>query len=335
MEKIRWGLLGAGMIIDRWLKGFRQVEDAELAAVASRTRETAQRQAEKYGIPEAMTYDEMLERKDIDVVYIPVPHTAHKELAIRAMTSGHHVLVEKPAGVNAAEWDAMTDCAKLNGVFLMEAIWTRFMPAVNAACEEVRAGTIGDVRCLQSNFSFRIPDDGYGRLTDPNLAGGALLDVGIYNLTLAHMVFQRPPVRWVSLASIGQDEMHLEVDEQETCIGQYDNGALAVLSSGIRTDMLDTGWIFGTKGSIRLPRFWSADEFDLTVGGETKHYDFPVPQRVSGIADEGYQFEIMHVNQCIREGRTESPAASFAVTREILSEMDALRAQWGLKYPFE
>ena len=126
MKTIRWGLLGAGKLLDRWLNGFRQVENAEIAGIASRTPETAEKQARKYGIREAMVYDELLERKDIDIMYIPVPHPAHKELAIRAMEAGFPVLVEKPAAVTEADWNEMCACAEKNHVFLMEAVWTRF-----------------------------------------------------------------------------------------------------------------------------------------------------------------------------------------------------------------
>ena len=129
-RKIRWGLLGAGNILHRWMKGVRQVEDMEIAAVSSRTKERAQLMAETFQIPEALTYEELLAREDIDIVYIPVPHPAHKDLAIRAMNAGKAVLVEKPAGINARELDEMVACARKNGVFFMEAVWTRFFPLI-------------------------------------------------------------------------------------------------------------------------------------------------------------------------------------------------------------
>ena len=112
MKKIRWGLLGAGILLERWMKGFRQVEDAEIAAVASRTRETAERMAGRFGIADALSYDEILKRDDIDIMYIPVPHTAHRELAVRAMEAGYPVLVEKPGAISAAEWKQMEECAR-------------------------------------------------------------------------------------------------------------------------------------------------------------------------------------------------------------------------------
>ncbi len=335
MKTFRWGLLGAGVILDRWLKGFRQVENAEIAGIASRTRETAERQAARYGISDAMTYDELLERKDIDVMYIPVPHPAHKELAVRAMEAGFPVLVEKPAGVNAAEWDEMTACAKANGVFLMEAVWTACFPAMRRILDEIHAGTIGEVRNVEAAFTFRIPDDYQGRLTDPMSAGGALLDVGVYNLHFAQMVYGCSPVRWASLASVGTDGMCLQVDEQAAYIGQYENGALSVLTSAIRTDWPDTAMICGTKGFIRVPVFWKPAEFEICCGGDSRTVSMPVPQNVSGIEDEGYQFEIRHVQECLSRGLKESPLVPQSVTKEVLIQCDTLRNQWGLKFPFE
>ena len=335
MKKIRWGLLGAGVILNRWMNGFRQVQDAEIAGIASRTLESARKMAEKHTIAEAMTYDELLKRDDIDVVYIPVPHTLHKELAIRAMDAGFHVLVEKPAAVCAAAWDEMVACARQNQVFLMEAVWTRFFPAIQKVLDAVHSGTIGDVRCVQSSFTFRIPDDYHGRLTDPMYAGGSLLDVGCYNLHFAQMVYGRSPQRWASLASMDTDDLHLQVDEQAAYIGQYENGALSLLYSAIRTETPDTAWVFGTKGQIEIPTFWKASGYRITRGTETEVITCPVPQNVSGIVDEGYQFEIRHVQDCIRAGLMESPLVPHSITREILAQCDVLRNQWGLKYPFE
>lgn len=335
MKKFRWGLLGAGIILDRWMNGFRQAEDAEIAAIASRTLTSAQKMADKYAIPEAMTYDELLKRDDIDVMYIPVPHTLHKDLAIRAMEAGFHVLVEKPAAVSAADWDEMVTCARQNQVFLMEAVWTRFFPAIQKVLDVIHSGAIGDVRCVQSSFTFRIPDDYQGRLTDPMYAGGALLDVGCYNLHFAQMVYDRSPLRWASLASKDTDDLHLQVDEQAAYIGQYENGALSLLYSAIRTETPDTAWVFGTEGQIEIPTFWKASGYRITRGTETETISCPIPQKVSGVIDEGYQFEIRHVQDCIRAGLTESPLVPHSVTKEVLNQCDTLRKQWGLKYPFE
>lgn len=168
-RKIRWGLMGVGEILNRWMKGALQIKDMEIVAVASRTKERAEKMAEKFQIPKAVSYEEMLIREDIDVVYIPVPHTAHKKLAIRAMCAGKAVLVEKPAAINVAEFDEMVSCGKRNHVFMMEAVWTRFFPIIEDVEKCLAEGSIGDVRAIQSNFSFR--NEVYNRLFDINQGG--------------------------------------------------------------------------------------------------------------------------------------------------------------------
>lgn len=335
MKKTRWGLLGAGVLLDRWMKGFLQMEDAEVAAIASRTPETARRMADRFGIREALSYDEILRRDDIDVMYIPVPHTAHKELAIRAMEAGFPVLIEKPAAVCAPDWDEMTACAKKNNVFLMEAVWTRCFPVMEQVLDEIRQGVIGDVRHVQATFAFRIDDSYQGRLTDPGRAGGALLDVGIYGLHFAKFVYGKMPERILSLASMDTDHLHLQVDEQNVIIGQYDNGALFTVTSAIRTKMQDTAWIYGTKGYIRIPVFWKPESAEIVCDGVSRRIESPVPQKVSGITDEGYQYEIRHVQVCLRRGLTQSPLVTHAMTRDVLDMCDEIRRQWGMVYPFE
>lgn len=333
---IRWGLLGAGAILNRWMKGARQVEDMEIAAVASRTRESAEATARKFGIPEALSYEELLAREDIDVVYIAVPHTAHKELALQAMRAGKHVLVEKPAAVNAADFEEMTACAREQKVFLMEAVWTRFFPLAEAVRSCLDSGEIGQVRVVQSAFAFRSdPSEGSGRLFDPERAGGGLLDVGVYNLHFADMIYEKEPVRMTGLGSFDTDELHLQVDEQASYLAQYDKGELAVLTCAVRTDMPDTAYIYGTDGYVEIPVFWKPTRMHIIKGTERRTVEMPVPQRIEGIEDEGYQYEIQHVNGCIREGRTESPVMTWEKSLHVLQQCDRLRREWNFRYPFE
>lgn len=329
-RKIRWGLLGAGKILDRWMKGAVQLDDMEIAAIASRTRESAVKMADKFHIPEVLTYEEMLERKDIDIVYIPVPHTAHMELAMRAMEAGKSVLVEKPAGINVHQWEKMIECARKNQVFLMEAVWTRFFPIVKEI--EAHLKEIGDVRVISTNFSFR-DEDMNSRLMDPNRAGGSLLDVGVYDLHFTKMILKKDPILLNGVASMDTDEHHLHVDEQAAWIAQYDRGELGLMCSAVRTDMIDTAYIYGTKGYMVIPHFWKPSRVEITVDAKTEIIECPVPQKIAGIEDEGYQFEIAHVNQCIREGIKESLVMPWKETTAILKQCDMLRKQWNLKYP--
>ena len=335
MNKKRWGLMGAGGLLPRWMNGAKQTDEIEIPAIASRTRETARRQALEYAIPDAMTYDEILERRDLDVLYILTPHTAHKELAIGAMEAGFPVVVEKPAAVTAADWDEMTSCARANGVFLMEAVWTCCFPLTQRTLEIIRSGRIGRVRNLQTTFAFRNPDDYTGRLYDPMLAGGALLDVGVYCLHYARMIFGEDPVETTALASVDTDSLHLRVDEQIAVACRYKDGALAVSNAAIRTEMPDTAVIYGTEGSIRVPDFWKPERLEIECAGSREIIEEPVPQRVPGVRDEGYAFEIRHVNECLRKGLTESPLVPHEATASVLRQCDMIRERCGLRFPFE
>ena len=333
-RKIRWGLLGAGKILDRWMKGARQIEDMEIVAVASRTRERAAKAAEKFQIPEVLTYEEMLVRKDIDVVYIPVPHPAHKELAVSAMRAGKAVLVEKPAGINARELDEMVACAKENNVFFMEAVWTRFFPLIEQLRPYFSENGFGEVRAISTNFSYRTENPS-SRLFDLERAGGGLLDTGVYNLHFNHMILQKNPVLLTGVASMNTDEMHLPVDEQAAYIAQYDKGELGMMCSAVRTDMIDTAYIYGTKGHVILPKFWKPTIAQIVTWEKTEVLKCPVSQRIPGVEDEGYQYELLHVNQCLREGKKESPVMTWQASHDILAQCDELRRQWGLVYPQE
>lgn len=331
-RKIRWGLLGAGNILHRWMKGVRQIEDMEIAAVSSRTKERAQLMAETFQIPEALTYEELLAREDIDIVYIPVPHPAHKDLAIRAMNAGKAVLVEKPAGINARELDEMVACARKNGVFFMEAVWTRFFPLIEQLRPYFSEDGIGEVRAISTNFSYRTEDPS-SRLFDLERAGGGLLDTGVYNLHFNHMILQKNPVRLMGMASMNTDEMHLPVDEQAAYIAQYEKGELGMMCSAVRTDMIDTAYIYGTKGHVILPKFWKPTRAQIVIGEKTEVLECPVQQKVPGIEDEGYQYELRHVNACLRDGKKESPVMTWQASHDILSQCDELRRQWNLVYP--
>ncbi len=332
MRKIRWGLLGAGDILNRWMKGARQLEDMEIAAIASRTRETAEKMAQIFQIPEVLTYEEMINRKDIDIVYIPVPHTAHMELAIKAMESGKSVLVEKPAGINAEQWKQMTECAEKQNVFLMEAVWTRFFPIIEEI--EKHLPEIGEIRVVSTNFAFR-SENMKSRLMDLKRAGGSLLDTGVYDLHFTRMIMKKMPVSIKGTASVDTDENHLQIDEQAAWIAQYDKGELGLMCSAVRTFMIDTAYIYGTKGYMIVPKFWRPTRLKIVIGDQNYNIEKKVPQKIDGIEDQGYQFEIAHVNKCLREGRKESPLMTWQDTKEVLEQCDQLRKDWRLKYPQE
>lgn len=335
-NKVRWGIMGAGSIVDRWIKGARQLKDMEITAIASRTPESAIIASKKHNIENVVSYEELVRRNDIDIVYIAVPHMAHKELAIMAMEHGKSVLVEKPAAVNAGDFLEMIECAKANDVFLMEALWTRFFPMVKVIKGLINEDGIGEVRTINTAFSFRVPEDFIeGRLLNPDLAGGGLLDVGVYNLHFCDMIYDKKPLSLIGLAAIDSDDNHIQVDEQAAYVAKYDKGELASMASGVRTNMIDTAYIYGTRGYIEIPVFWKPTSMKVTINGVIKEYEEKVPLCRPEYDDEGFQFEIEHVNECLRSGLKESPVMSWGKSLCIIEQCDNLRHQWGLKYPFE
>lgn len=335
-DKIRWGLMGAGGIVERWFRGAVQVQDMEIVAVASSTPESALRAAQRYSIPDAMrSCEELVKRDDLDVIYVAAPHAQHKDLAILAMEHGKAVLVEKPAAVNALDLQRMIDCAKKHNVFFMEAVWTRFFPLIGTIQELIHGDVIGEVRAVNVSFSFRAPANPQSRLLNPALAGGGLLDVGVYNLHLCDMIYDQNPVELTGFAAIDTDANHFQVDEQAMIIAKYDHGALATMGCGVRTQMIDTAFIYGTKGYIEIPVFWKPTMMKVTIDGATQEYREPIPLRNSEYPDEGYQYEIMHVHDCLRNGLKESPVMTWDRSLRVLKQCDELRRQWGLKYPFK
>ncbi|SMQ78488.1 Predicted dehydrogenase [Bacillus sp. OV166] len=335
-SKIKWGLMGSGSIVDKWICGAKQLNDMEIVAISSRTIESAQKMAQKHNISLALEYEALVKRTDIDVVYIPVPHTAHKELAIMAMEHGKSVLVEKPACVNENELIEVLECAKKNNVFFMEGMWTRFFPIMNKIKSLFNDDGIGEVRAMNMAFSFRLPVELRDqRWMNPELAGGGLLDAGVYNLHFAEEILGKYPVAHTGYATIDSDEYHIQVDEQASYIAKYDKGELVVMSSGVRTDMLDGAMIYGTQGYIEVPSFWKPTLINVMKDGKITTYEENIPQKVEGINDEGFQYEIAHVNECIRKNLKESPIMTWKQSLSIIRQCDELRRQWGLKYPFE
>lgn len=336
MDTIRWGLLGAGRIVNRWICGLRNLADARLVAVASRTASTAETTAASLGIEAAPSYRALLERSDIDAVYVAVPHQAHLQLVLDALDAGKAVLVEKPAGISAAQWSQMTERAAARGVLLMEAVWTRFFPLLEDARALCDSAGVGELRAINSAFAYRSAlSDKLPRSLDVWQAGGGLLDVGVYNLHLVDFFYGEPPQKLVGLASINDETESLGVDEQAVYIASYGSGRLASMASAVRTAMIDTAYLYGTLGRIEIPHFWKPTQLDWIRDGKRQTVERPVPQTPGVDQDEGYQYEIRHFQDCLRSGLIESPQMTWELSARVLSQCDELRRQWGLVYPFE
>ncbi|MDC6405771.1 MULTISPECIES: Gfo/Idh/MocA family protein [Maribacter] len=322
---VRWGIVGAGKIAHSFSKDLALVSGGKLTAVGSRSLERAKKFADEYGAPHVFgSYDALFESDTVDVIYIATPHTYHAEVAISAMEAGKHVLCEKPMGVNKSEVERMIEAAKKNKVFLMEALWSRFNPTINAVKELVDSGEIGDVGYLYSDFAFYALDrDEKGRLLNPELAGGSLLDIGLYPIFLAYLMLGMPAD---ILAKVHFHETGVE--KQCSMIFDYHN-AHAMLYSGLTSDSEMKSEISGNKGSVFInPRWHEATSYTLVKDGETKTLELPK-------IGKGYAHEIEEVHKCLQAGKLESDLWSHQNSLDLIYLMDTIRQKTDIKFPFE
>jgi len=324
--KFRWGILGAGGIAKKFSIGVQALADHELIAVGSRTQEKADQFADQFNIPHRhASYEALVSDPEVDAIYVATPHPMHKENTLLCLAHGKHVLCEKPFTINAGEAKAIIDAARKHKLFLMEAMWTRFIPAVLEAKRLVDSGAIGEVRMINADFGYRAGFNPASRAFDPALGGGGLLDVGIYPLSLTSMFLGRPD-RIASLADIGQTG----VDEQSAFVLGYPGGQLATIYNAVRTNTPQEAIIMGTDGMIRIhPPFWIPKKLTLTQPGKGAQ-EMEIP-----FAANGYNYEAAEVANCVRAGKLESDVMPLDESLQLMETMDAIRAQWGMKYPME
>ncbi len=319
---IRWGILGTGNIAQQFARGLAELPDAQLVGVGSRNLETAQAFATDFGAAHAHgSYDALAQDSEAEVVYIATPHTLHAENSLLCLGAGKAVLCEKPFALSAAQAQTVIDAARAEGLFLMEAMWTRFFPLFGTLRELVEAGRIGEPKLLHADFGFAGPVT-QNRLFNPELGGGALLDVGVYPVSLASYLLGTP-TEVSSHAHLGKTG----VDEQNAIVLKHQNGALALLSSTIRAATPQEAFIMGTEGNIRVcAPWWQPEKLVLTDTNGEETFSSPLPHN-------GYAYEAAEVMRCLREGRLGSPLMPLAETLSIMQTLDTCRAQWGLRYP--
>jgi len=326
-QNIRWGILGTGGIAKKFALGLESVPDATLTAVGSRSPDKAETFARQFNIPHAHpTYEDLAGDPDVDVIYIATPHPFHMDNTLLCISGQKAVLCEKPFAVNAAQAKKMANAAADKSVFLMEAMWTRFFPAMANIRRYLEERLIGDVRMLTADFGFVGDTDPNGRLFNADLAGGALLDVGIYPISLASMVFGKQPSQIATLAHIGKTG----VDEQSAVIFKYDAGRLAILCSSVTAKMPGEANIIGSKGCLKIHApFWRSDTVTISRDGED---DQIVKTPVTG---NGYNYEITAVNTALRNRSLQCDVMGLDETIQIMQTMDKIREKWQLKYPCE
>ena len=325
-DSIRWAILGTGSVAHQFARGLADAHDVSLVAVGSRSGETADAFADEFDIPRRhASYEALAADPDVDAVYVSTPHPFHMDNSMLLLEQGKAVLCEKPFTMNAEQAQTVIGVAREHGMFLMEAMWTRYIPAVVRARELVAEGAIGDVRMVQADFGFRASMNPESRLFNKDLGGGALLDVGIYVLSLASMVLGPKPEEVVATAQLGETG----VDEQSAVLLKYAGGELAVLSCAVCTRTTVEATLFGTDGSIRLhsPFFKSAG-LTVTRGRNQELVELP-------LQGNGYNYEADEVGRCLRAGDKESAVMPLDESLALMHLMDQIRSQWGLIYPME
>lgn len=326
-SKIRWGILGCGRIARKFAADLRLVADAELVAIASRNKETLDSFAKEFLCKHHHhSYEALATNNEVDVIYVATPHSHHYEHTMLCLNHNKAVLCEKAFAINSRQAAEMIKTAKERKVFLMEALWTKFLPHYKKLQELLQQKTLGDIKSVLVNFGFKTSDKSPQRLFDPLLGGGTLLDIGIYNVFMTMSVLGKPDSIEATMIPSPTG-----VDEQIAVLFKYNNGAMAQLFSSFTTNLPVQAEINGTEGNITLTtRFY---EPSATIQLSKKA---PYEREVIAVDKEagiGYHYEIRHVNECLKKGLIESPVMTHADTLLLMETLDIIRKKARIEYP--
>jgi len=321
-----WGIIGSGHIAGKLVKSSWSVKGCKVIAAASRTEGKADSFCREFEIERPYgSYRELLDDPDVEIVYVANTHNFHFESVIQALEAGKHVLCEKPLAVNASQVSEMIRVASESQRFLMEAMWTRFLPAIVQVRQWLDGNAIGRIRQIHASFGINLLH--VKRLTDPMLAGGALLDIGIYPLSFSSMVMQgsKPYSK-----SSHVEMLDTGVDGSSIIILQYADGAWADLKCSCVYRLPNDAWIIGESGRIHIPAdFYSSQHATLLTDNGEITKSFPSEKAQS------FKFQMTEVQDCISRGLMESPAMPLRESLALAEAMDDLRMDWGVEYPGE
>ena len=321
-------ILGAGGIAEVMARTIAPLEDVTSYAIGSRDIAKAKAFAEKYGFQKAYgSYKEMLSDPDIDLVYIAVPHSHHHMWTIEALNAGKHALCEKAFAVNEKQTREMIELSEKTGLLLAEAIWPRYMPSRKIITEIVERGDIGRVRTISANLGYKINMN--ERMVKPELAGGCLLDLTVYTLNFASMVWG-DDIRRISASCVMTDT---GVDGQDTVMLEYQDDRMASLFTTMYTLTNRMGLICGTEGYIEVQNINNPEQIRVYSSDRTGpelRACIDAPAQITG-----YEYEVLACKKAIEEGRIECPEMPHSETIQIMCQMDEIRRQFGIVYPGE
>ncbi|KAA0129587.1 Gfo/Idh/MocA family oxidoreductase [Chryseobacterium sp. SN22] len=327
MNKIRWGILGTGTIAHKFASDLKRVENAELVAAGSRSLQSAEVFCGEFNIPLSFgSYEALAACDEIDIVYIATPNNLHHPNTLLCLNHGKAVLCEKPFALNAGQASEMIGLAHRKNVFLMDALWTKFLPHYQKMIEMVSSGELGEIKMVRANFGFQANPEPDSRLLNPELGGGSLMDIGIYNVFTALDILGKPDEISVSINPAGQG-----IDEQCAVVFKYHNGAMASLFSSISANLETEVEICGTLGRLKL----TAPFYDPT---SVLEYDADEKKTVIQTEKEeglGYQYEAHHATGCLLKGSTESTVVPHDYSILLMQTLDRIRNLAGIVFPDE
>lgn len=345
-EYVNWAILAPGRIAVKMAEAMNGIKNGKLEtidgrkirlyAVASRNLERAKDFAKKWHFEKAYgSYDELFSDADVDAIYVANPHAFHHESVMSSLNAGKHVLCEKPAGCSRSQLDDMINLARRKNLFFMEAMWTAFNPCIAEIRREIANGTIGQLKNIDSRFCNRNPYDPDDRNYAPDQAGGALLDLGIYNIYFAMILADFSPVTAESSAV----RMLKGVDAWNSINLTFENGIVTSFQSAMdvpSTTGTHDAVIYGTKGYITVENFFCSQKADVYVYKNEGGSDAKLFRKIrKPFKINGYEYELAHATECILTGKTESDIHTFNKSEELCATMDALRRDWNMKYPWE
>jgi predicted dehydrogenase len=328
-QSVRWGILATGGIAAAFTADLVDLPDAEVVAVASRREDSARAFAERFGIPRAYGgWEALAQDADIDVVYVATPHSAHRAAAGLCLEAGRNVLCEKAFTLNARQAEELVALARGRGSFLMEAMWMYCNPLIRRLAELVRDGAVGEVRSVHADFGLAGPFPPAHRLRDPAQGGGALLDLGVYPVSFAHLLLGEPSD--IAARAVLSDE---SVDLQTGALFSFESGALASVHCSIIGGTATIASVTGSQGRIDIPNgFFYPDRFVL-------HRDGRDPEEFAADPVDGPRNSLKHeareVMRALRAGETESPLVPLEGTLAVMRTLDAIRDRIGVRYPGE
>jgi predicted dehydrogenase len=325
MSNFNWGILGPGGIAKAFAEDLKKLDGHSIAAVGSRTLSNAQSFANTFGGTAYGSYEELVADPQVDAIYVATPHPAHKENVILALNAGKPVLCEKPFAVNATEAQQMVDAANKNGVALMEAMWARFLPHYAQVREIIQSGVLGKIHTIHADHGQRLADQNIPRLVEPALAGGALLDLGIYPVSFAHMILGNPSK--ITSSAVLTDK---GVDAQTSMIFDYASGAQAVLNTTMIEQTPCRAVVAGLHGWLEIDRTFYNPASMRVVLNDGATTEYPSSYIGHGLREQAEVFM-----QLVKSGQQQSQILNWQDTVDIMKTLDQVRSQIGLKYPFE